>query len=85
MDITPCKYYEPINVNNLKQSKNKQHLNSIHLNIRSIYSHLDELKTLLTLCHSTKFDLIALTETKQTKTIYKLQTQILRDMYQNLV
>ena len=30
-DITPCKYYEPIELNGLKQSKHKHHLNTLHL------------------------------------------------------
>ena len=66
-DITPCKYYEPIEINSLKQSKTKQHLNSLHLNIQSIFSHIDDLKTLLTLSKDIKFDLISLTETRLKK------------------
>ena len=63
-DITLCKYYEPTEINSLKQSKNKQHLNSLHLNIQSIFSHIDDLQTLLTLSQEIKFDVIGLTETR---------------------
>ena len=60
-----CRYYSLEELNKVKQSNKKQHLNSLHLNIQSLFAHIDELKTLLTYCKKTNFDLIGITESRQ--------------------
>ena len=62
-----CRYYSLEELNKVKQSNKKQHLNSLHLNIQSLFAHIDELKTLLTYCKKTNFDLIGITESRQKK------------------
>ena len=84
-DITPCKYYEPIELNGLKQSKHKHHLNTLHLNIQSIFSHVDDLQRLLTLSNDIKFDIIGLTETRLKNVKLHSHPQILMGIHQNLV
>ena len=65
-NTTNCKYYDINELSNIKQAKSKKHLNSLHLNIQSLFSHIDDLKILLALTQNIHFDLIGITETRQT-------------------
>ena len=62
-----CNYYSPKDFTDLKINNNKS-FSFYHLNIHSIQKHMEELKIMLTmLC--TKFDILAITETKISKNI----------------
>ena len=65
-----CNYYSPKEFSDLKINNSKS-FSFYHLNIHSIQKHMDELKIMLKML-STKFDILAITETKIAKNIEPL-------------
>ena len=69
-DITETKYYTNLELKNIADCNNKSDLKLLYFNISSIYQNMDKLVNLIAEVNFTP-DIIALSETRITKTVNK--------------